>query len=195
MRILYKRPLVAISYDTATFRDLEYWLKTLYQVNLSRLDPSNLHDLSGNNQYVNLITKDFSLREQITKKLDDEGLDRFSFIHPKASVDIDLSGSGVFIYPNVSVYPNSLVGKDVIIHGNSLIAHYVSIGKGTYISGGVTIGGSSKIGNFCFIGLCSSISDNVQIVSHVLLGANSKVKKNIQVSGTYACPTLIKKIK
>lgn len=195
MIISNKKPLAAISYNTATFRDLEYWLKTLYQTELLRIDPFDLEYLSDSNQYINLVTKDFSLREKITKKLDNECLDRFSFIHPKASIDIDLSDAGVLIYPNVTIYPNSIVGKDVVIHANSLIAHYASIGNGSYLSGGVVIGGTSTIGSFCFIGLSSSISDNVQIVSHVVLGANSKVKKNILVSGTYACPILLKKIK
>lgn len=195
MIIANKKPLVALSYNTLTFKDLQYWLKTFYNIELSRLDPSDLQSLSNSNQYINLVTKDISLREKITNSLNDLHLDRFSFIHPTASIDVDLVNAGALIYPNVSVYPNSDIGKDVIIHANSLIAHGVSIGIGTYLSGGVVIGGSSKIGNFCFIGLSSSILDRVQLVSHVVLGANSKVKKNILVSGTYACPTLLKKIK
>lgn len=190
------KPFVAISYDTVTFKDLQYWFNTLHNIQLDRIEPNegNL-TLSSSNQYINLVIKDLQLRKKITKLLDTEKHERFSFIHPSASVSIDVPSTGIFIYPAVIIYPNVIIEQDVIIHANTGIGHCCRIGSGTYISGSVSIGGSCQIGSNCTIGLASVILDCVEIVADVIVGAGALVKKNILVAGTYASPLLIKKLK
>lgn len=186
MIISNNKPFTAISYDTVTFRDLKYWMKTFHDIEIERLDPDiALEQLSPSYQYMNLITRDISIREKISKKLDHENADRFTFVHPKASVDIDLSPSGILIYPNVSIYPNAVIGKDVIVHGNSLIAHLVNVGNGSYISASASIAGTTKIGEYCVIGLSAILFDNLTICSYVTIGAGAQVRKNIDLPGTY----------
>lgn len=191
-----EKPYAAISYDTATFKDLRYWLHTFHGIELNRFEPNeHVTDLPGCYQYINLITKDFGLRQKITAMLDSQDQDRFNFVHPSASVDMELDSAGIVIYPGTIIYPNAHIHRDVIIHGRSLVAHFCEIGTGTYLSGGVMIGGSTKIGSFCSIGLSATIYDGLSIASNVVVGPGTIIKKNILKSGTYALPHLVKKIK
>jgi UDP-3-O-[3-hydroxymyristoyl] glucosamine N-acyltransferase len=186
----------AISYDTATFKDLQYWLKTLHDIVLHRFDPNEvIANLSTSYQYINLVIKDFQLRQQITELLDCNSLDRFSFVHPSASVEIFLDPVGILVYPGTVIYPNACIHKDVIIHGRSLVAHFCEIGIGSYLSAGVVIGGSTKIGSFCSIGLSVTIYDGLSIASNVFVGPSTTIKKNILDSGIYTSSKLVKKIK
>lgn len=191
-----KKPYAAISYDTATFKDLRYWLQTCHGIELNRFEPNeHMIDLPSCYQYINLIIKDFELRQKITAMLDRNGQDRFSFVHPSAVVDIALNPAGIVIGPGTVIYPNTCIHRDVMLHGAVTVGHFCEIGPGTYVSGGVTVGGSTRIGSFCTIGLSVTIYDNVSVASNVVIAPSTTVKKNILNPGTYALPQPVKKIK
>jgi acetyltransferase-like isoleucine patch superfamily enzyme len=186
MIISNNKPFVAISYDTTTFKDLQYWFKTLHQLELGRIEPNyDLSNLPNTNQYINLIVQDLELKERITNKLSADNFDRFSFVHPDSSVNIDIGPTGCFIYPGTVIYPHAKIGQDVLIHANSLIAHFCDIGTGTFISGGVTIGGSTHIGSYCWIGIGATILDQLQLASNVKIVAGAIIRKNISEKGRY----------
>lgn len=189
------KPCAIISYDTATCQDLRFY-STEENINLIRINPNDfLQNPTDEYQYINLVVNDMKLREVVTNKLDSNNLDRFSFVHPVANVDVNIGPTGIMIYPHVIVYPNAKINNDVIIHANTLIAHFSELGKGTYISGSVTIGGSTKIGNYCNIGISATIVDKLTISSHVKIGPATLIRKNIVSPGVYATPNIIKKLK
>jgi UDP-3-O-[3-hydroxymyristoyl] glucosamine N-acyltransferase len=165
-------------------------------VNLIRISPEDfLQTPTDEYQYINLVINDMKLRETITDKLDNNNLDRFSFVHPSAAVDVDVGPTGLLIYPHVVVYPNVKINNDIIIHANTLIAHFSELGKGTYVSGSVTIGGNTKIGNYCSIGISATIVDKLTISPYVRIGPATLIRKNIISPGTYASPKTVKKLK
>ena len=194
--MLYKnnKPCAVISYDSVTSQDLRFYLKK-ENIELMRIDPMEfLQNPTDEYQYINLVVNDMDLREAITNELDKNNLDRFSFVHPSAVVDVNIGPTGTVIYPNVTVYPNAKIDNDVIIHANTLIAHTCEIGKGTYVSGSVTIGGGTKIGDYCSIGISTTMVDKLRISSHVKIGPSTLIRKNIINPGTYASPKIIKKL-
>ena len=185
--MLYKniKPCAVISYDTATSLDLKFYLKE-ENVSLIRVDPTDfLQNPTDEYQYINLVIKDFDLRKKISLILDQQKLNRFSYIHPSSVTNGATVGSGVFIYPSCSTYTNTVIKNDVIINGNSFLAHYTNIGNGTVISAGVTVGGSTQIGDFSFCVIGSTFSDKLTICNDVFVGAGAVVIKNIDHSGTY----------
>ena len=195
--MLYKnyKPCAIISYDTVTCTDLTYYMLE-ENVNLIRISPEDfIQNPTNEYQYINLVVNDMKLREVITNKLDSNGLDRFSFVHPKSNVDVNIGPTGILIYPHVIVYPNVKINNDVIIHANTLIAHFSELGQGTYVSGSVTIGGNTKIGNYCSIGISATIIDKLTISSYVKIGPATLIRKNIISRGTYASPKIVKKLK
>ena len=195
--MLYKnyKPCAVISYDTVTCNDLTYYMSK-ENVNLIRISPEDfLQTPTDEYQYINLVINDMKLRETITDKLDNNNLDRFSFVHPSAAVDVDVGPTGLLIYPHVVVYPNVKINNDIIIHANTLIAHFSELGKGTYVSGSVTIGGNTKIGNYCSIGISATIVDKLTISPYVRIGPATLIRKNIISPGTYASPKTVKKLK
>ena len=188
------KPWAAISYDTNTYRDLTWFARGLY-ASISRITPEDfLQNPSPDYRYINLVTADMALRQDISQTLNNLELDRFSYVHPTSTVCQDVSEFGILVYPNCSIYHNVDLDQDIIIHANSAIGHNAHIGEGTYISGGVIIGGSAHIGNYNWLGLSVTVYDKVRIADHVKLAARSVAKNDITESGTYGTVFTTKKL-
>lgn len=189
---------MAISYNTATYFLLSQYVNVECGEHLERIDPSEFFKNPSNKyQYINLVTLDWDERLNISTTLDEQGLDRFSYIHSDMLAhklsDIEASGTtiglGSFVYPAVWSYIAS-IGKDCIIHSFVKMAENVKIGNNVFISGGVTIAGSSEIGDNCFIGTNVLIMDHVKITNDVRLLPSMTIRKPIKTSGTYFNPNV-----
>jgi acetyltransferase-like isoleucine patch superfamily enzyme len=176
--------LCAISFDSVTFTDLEYFLQTNHGVKLERIDPdcflNSVPDPSTN--YMNLVTK-FPLRKTITEFFEKYQCNRFSY-----SVDsvhtVDFSQcNGTFLYPNVCVYPSTTIGHDTILHTNTVIAHGTKMGPGCFVSIGVVICGSANVGQHCWIGAQTTVIDQINIADNTTIAAGSVIHKNITKPG------------
>lgn len=178
--------LVAVTFDSVNFQDLT-WMLAQENLKIDRVDPFLLLDQEPDftKTYVNLVVRDMDLREQISKKMDQFGLSRFSFVHFSSTVMSPQLGKGTIIYPNLSMATNCVIGDDVIIHGQSGIGHNTKIGNGTLINGLCMINGGVTIGNFCHICSHVIIYDQIKICDHVTVAANSLIRKPIRESGVY----------
>jgi UDP-3-O-[3-hydroxymyristoyl] glucosamine N-acyltransferase len=180
--------LVAVSFDTATYHDLQCFVNEHHGYTLTRIDPEEFLTTkqSVDVSYINLVVKDFKLRKQITQHLDNNNFDRFSLIHDQCyatSADIAL---GCMIYPLVAIYSMVRIERDVIVHSLTAIAHQCQIGAGAFVSGGITIAGNTSIGEFVQIGINATIYDNISIANDIIIGATTVVRKNILIPGTYS---------
>lgn len=196
MIIKNHKPLCAISYDTITYQLLKQFLVAEEpDLALLRIEPSQFKvDLSDEFQYINLVLKDFEEREIISKLLDLNNLDRFSYIaktytHPMligqgAKVEV---GGGCLLYPGVWGY-SGRIGNDVIIHSTTRLAENFSIGNGCFLSGNIAIAGDCEIGDFCYLGTNVMLIDHIKICDHVKLLPGVSVRKSITHSGTYYNP-------
>ena len=191
--------LFAVSFDTVTYRDLQSFLfeNNCGNYELTRIDPLEFIGLHTHapGSYINLITKDMKLRQQISEIFECNNLFRFSLIHEKAYTHFANIGLGCMVYPMVSMYTNTTLSNDIIVHSMSMIAHDCSIGLGSYISAGVNVAGTTKIGKFCQIGLAAVITDNINIVDNTVIGMNTMVRKSIVDPGVYINQTNSKLIK
>ena len=182
------RSCVAISFDTKIFNDLKQYLKS-DEIELKINDPTeflNTTQFSSDDTFINLVIKDFNLREQISEHMTRLKCDRFSFVHRTACVDGAIINDGCFVYPNVTVYPNATVEQDVIIQANSRISHNVRIQRGVFIGGLVNISGSSTIGKFVKLYPSCNITDKISVADYVTIGTGTTLRKNITESGTYS---------
>ncbi len=186
----------AISFDTSILNDLTQY-SNLPEVNvINPIDFLNQSKVDNSKYFINLVTQDFDLRKQISHHMDTVKCKRFSIIHHQSYVEGSEIGDGSFIYPNVTAYPKSKIGKDVIIQSNSRISHNATIDDGCFIGGLTNISGSVTVGSFCKIFPCCNIVDKVNIVDDVTLGTRSTIRKNITESGTYSeLPNKVKKIR
>ena len=184
-------PYCAVSYDSATFLDLHFYMKTLGHT-LIRLDPDEFLSLIPDNniQYINLVTK-FPLRQKISQHLDTNLLDRFSFCASYLPQSKNIAG-GVFVYPGVNIYPSAQIGPDVIIHSGVSIAHNTKVGQGSFISGHVVIGGSTKLGEYCWIGMDASVIDSIFIANHTTINSRALVINDIVNENTVYNKHIIK---
>jgi len=182
------RRCVAISFDTAIFNDLKQYLKS-DEIKLKIIAPTeflNTTQVSSDDTFINLVTKDFNLREQISEHMSLLKCKRFSFVHKTACVDGATIEGGCFVYPNVTAYPSATIEQDVIIQANSRISHNVRIQSGVFIGGLVNISGSSNIGKFVKLYPSCNVTDKISVTDHATIGTGTTLRKNITESGTYS---------
>ena len=180
-----KSVYVAVSYETATYNDLKYFLEQ-DGIELLRQDPDEFTShYNPDANYINLVTMVVEQRKTISRLLDERDLTRFSYIH-KTTINSGQVEPGCFVYPNSVIYAGAVINKDAIIHSMSVVAHNVILGIGTYISAGVLIGGSARLGEFnqCMLGVI--IHDKITICDHVMIGSNTVIRKNILTPGKYS---------
>ena len=197
MIIKNHKPLCAISYDTATYGMLEQLLVVTEDSNivLHRIEPDQFKaELSDEFQYINLVIKDFQEREAVSKLLDENGLDRFTYIStpythpwligqgPKIKI-----GAGCLVYPHVMGYSGQ-IGNDVIIHSTTRLAENFIIGNGCFLSGNIVIAGDCDIGDFCYLGPNVLLIDHIKICDRVKLLPGVAVRKSIDQPGIYYNP-------
>lgn len=192
------KSFAAISYDTQTFFMLSSYLDAEGAKKLHRIEPEDfLKNPSTDFQYINLVVKDFDLRKQISKTLDNLNLDRFTYINTDftAFTKINIAkqhfkiGPGCMIYPGVWIYSGN-IGKDVVIHSMVRLAENIQIDDGSFLSGSITIAGDCRIGKNCYLGTNVLLYDHVTICDDVKLLPGVNIRKNINHPGTYYNPTI-----
>ena len=179
-------PCVAISYDSATFNDLQVFLLHFHNIKLDRVEPDVLFNQPSHHcKYINLVVRDLDARKIINQFLDNQQLQRFTFIHPTSVVDGAVIGKGVIIYPLTMIYPGAIIGDDVIINCTSTCGHNSKVSTGTFTSSRIMIAGSVTVGEYCRLGTCTIIHDNITICNNVQTGAGAIVRNSITEPGTY----------
>ena len=176
-------PYCAVSYDSATFADLSFYMGEI-GLELQRQDPDEFLSAVPDNtcQYINLVTK-FPVRRQVSKHLDQCSLERFSFFASYVP-NIENKKLGLFVYTNVSIYPSAEINHDVIVHSNSAIAHGSRVGQGSFISGNVIICGGTDIGKYCWLGAGTIVVDNLKVADGTSTVTRSLVINDILIPDT-----------
>lgn len=191
MIIANNKPLALVGYpESITIKEVKTAIEEEHPSNgVLVIEPDELFANGNNNyQYVNLVVKqDFKIRKQITEFLDNNNLDRFTYIHPSAVVSLSscIIHPGVIIGPLVGIAFGVEIERDVMILAQAGIAHGCKINAGTYISGQTCIGGSTNIGKFCYFGMRSVVYDRVSIADDVTISVASVVRKSITQAGVY----------
>jgi acetyltransferase-like isoleucine patch superfamily enzyme len=200
MLIKNDKPLAAISYDTQTFDFLTKFVAQESTEPVIRISPEQfLAAADPAYQYINLVVRDFTERQLISKNLNQLGLDRWTYIgndvgHPAHTIQQNKNlsiGLGCLIYPAVWAYSGH-IGQDVIIHSMTRAAENVHIGDGSFLSGSITLAGGCKIGNRCFLGNNLFFMDGVSICDDVKLLPGTNLRKSITEPGTYYNPNVFK---
>jgi acetyltransferase-like isoleucine patch superfamily enzyme len=182
-----KKACLAISFESVSFFDLEYYLKK-ENLALERISPNDFLKTGCDSRYqvINLTIKDMTLRRQVSEAIDAYGLERFSYVHPAACVETDQVSPGTLIHPMTTLMRGAVSGVDVIYFSYAGIAHNVQVGRGCMINAYAMIAGTSQVGDYCTIHSRATVYDKVSICSDVVVAAESIVRKNITEPGVYA---------
>jgi UDP-3-O-[3-hydroxymyristoyl] glucosamine N-acyltransferase len=176
----------AISFDSSLFKDLQSSCLA-DGVELQRISVEDFlaGSIDANGYYINLVTRETSLRAEISARLDQENIPRFSYVSPFV---LDLSNTikeGSAVWPWVTIVANATIDKDFICMGHASIGHNSRIGQGAILSPSVVVSGSVDIGKFCYLRTRSTILEKVTLGDHVEIGAKSLIRKNVLTSGKW----------
>jgi UDP-3-O-[3-hydroxymyristoyl] glucosamine N-acyltransferase len=139
-----------------------------------------------NSRFINAVTKDLELRLKINSVLDQQDLERYTYIHASCVIDPSAEiGAGSFLGPFTGVYHNVKIGKDCIVGPYSMLSHNASLGNNCLLNPGVIITGTTKIGDNCKFGVRSTVLDQLTICDNVFVGAASTINKTIAEAGQW----------
>jgi sugar O-acyltransferase (sialic acid O-acetyltransferase NeuD family) len=125
-------------------------------------------------------------REKIQEKLEAEGANIPTLIHPNAVIGERVRfGAGTIVMAGTVINCCTEVGKGCIINTGSTIDHDNFIQDYVHLSPGVHTAGKVKIGKGTWIGIGSVVSNNLNITSGCKVGAGAVVVKDITEAGTY----------
>ena len=157
----------------------EYWREGDDKLlTLSKFDPD---------KYVVMIAvADSKDREDIVKQLP-TNTQYFTFIHPTAqlmskNITID---EGSFIGANSIITCNVEIGKHAILNRGVHVGHDCKIGDYFSAMPGSIVSGNVNLGNKVYLGTNSSIREKITICDDVIIGLNTGIVKDINISGTY----------
>lgn len=111
----------------------------------------------------------------------------FTFIHPTAQLmsdDITI-GEGSFIGANSIITCNVKIGKHSILNRANHIGHDCRIGDYFSAMPGSIVSGNVTLGNKVYLGTNCSIREKINICDDVIIGLNTGIVKDINISGTY----------
>ncbi len=125
-------------------------------------------------------------RENIQRKLMNDGFSVVSLIHPNAIIGTDVEiDIGSCVMAAAVINSSSKVGKGCIINTSSSLDHDNILEDYVHISPGVRTAGNVTIGKGTWLGIGSVVSNDINICSSCKIGAGSLVVKNITEPGTY----------
>jgi len=111
----------------------------------------------------------------------------FTFVHPTVlSMDNNIEiGEGSFIGAYSILTTNIKVGKHSILNRGNQIGHDSIIGDYFSAMPGSIVSGNVNLGNKVYLGTNSSIREKITICDNVIIGLNTGIVKDINISGTY----------
>jgi NDP-sugar pyrophosphorylase family protein len=181
--------IVLIGFKEATVvQDLYFLIEKNIGKYITILDPDKFldHGSSHDKMHLVVVTRDMGLREQVSKKIDNDRLRRYTYIDPTALViDTAEVGEGSIIFPYSSVFSRAVLGADCMISPYSMVSHKSVLGQGVVMQPYSIIAGSSFLGSWSKMNVRSSILDQINVVDRCEIGASSTVTKNIIKSGRY----------
>lgn len=124
---------------------------------------------------------DNHIRVQYLSRLENQGYNIPSFIHPSVSIAPDVSiGKAVYMLVGNIVMPHTIIGNYIMINQASTIAHHVRIEDGTFMSSGVNIGACIHVKEKAYIGMGVTVMTGVQSLGEdCLLGAGCVIIKDV----------------
>lgn len=189
--ILYSYLFHSENYEVIAFCvDKEYLPKAKKFHNLPIYSYDQVKKIFSPNEYGIFICIGYKsmnkYREFCFKKVEKDGFEICSFVHPSALVLARSKGYGNIIFPNVVIDQLSEIGIGNVFYPCSVLSHHSTVGNFNYFSVKSCICGHVSITNNCFFGANCTIKNGVKVSSYTFVGASTYINKDTSDNSFYA---------
>jgi len=109
-----------------------------------------------------------------------------SYVSSRASVWPDLVvGDNVLIYEHAIVQPFCRIGSNCIIRSGAHVSHHCEVADHAFVAAEAAMGGGVEIGEQAFIGVGAVLRDRIRIAPRSFIGAGAVVIADTQSDGAY----------
>jgi len=120
------------------------------------------------------------VRQQLSKKLINDGLKPISLIHPTSIIEDSATiGSSVQIHAGAYIGSFSKVSDFCIINTKSSVDHECQLGSGVEVAPGAILCGEVVVGENTWIGAGSVVKERLKIGKNVIVGCGSTIINDI----------------
>ena len=106
-----------------------------------------------------------STREKLHFELGEEGLNICNLISPTASIHTSvILGKGILVIGNTCINIDSVIADGVIVNTNAAIDHDCVIGEFSHIGPGVSLAGEVTVGRKTWVGIGSVVIQQINII-------------------------------
>lgn len=132
-------------------------------------------------------TKKNTIRENVYKRIKDQGYYLPTYISSKATIfNTLIIGDNCFVLEDNTIQPFSVIGSNVVLWSGNHLGHHAIIEDNCFITSHVVISGGVKVRRNTFIGVNSTIRDHIEIAEYGIIGANSWINKSTVPYGVYS---------
>ncbi|MFJ3482084.1 acetyltransferase [Pseudomonas sp. NPDC090202] len=109
-----------------------------------------------------------------------------NYISSRASVWPDLVvGENVLIYEHAIIQPFVHIGSNSIIRSGAHVSHHCTIADHAFVAAQVAMGGEGYVGEQAFVGVGAVLRDRIVLAERTFIGAGAVVLKDTEADGLY----------
>ncbi len=133
---------------------------------------------------VNLIARTTARRAAAAARIANYDIPCATLLHPGVDAAWAEVGTGVLIYEQAVVSPETSIGDDSVVFMRAVVGHESRVGRGCVIAAGVVLNARVVLGDRVYVGSNASILPEVRVGAGATIGANTLVIADVPPGAT-----------
>lgn len=133
---------------------------------------------------VNLVARRTVVRAAVHRRIVASGVAFVSLVHPGVDMADCQAGSGLVIYEQAVVSPETRIADGACVMMRGLVGHGTSVGEHSVIAPGAVLNARVQVGARVYVGSNASVLPDVVIGDDVTIGANTLVTRDVPAGST-----------
>jgi sugar O-acyltransferase (sialic acid O-acetyltransferase NeuD family) len=133
---------------------------------------------------VNLVARTTKGRAAVQRRITATGVPMANLVHPAVDArDCEL-GSGVLVYEQAVLSPETRLGDGVVVFMRAVVGHEATVGAGCVLAAGSVLNARVVLEDEVYVGSNASVLPEVRIGANATVGANTMVAMHVPRGAT-----------
>ena len=139
---------------------------------------------SGESEVSNLVARTTTGRAAVASRILSSGVPAAKLVHPRVDILGASYDSGVVVYENAILGPETFLGPDSVVFMGAVVGHEARVGRGCVIASGAVLNARVELEDEVYVGTNASILPEIKIGRGATIGANTAVIEDVPAGAT-----------